>query len=218
MNIIHLDIETIPAGDKLTKDEIYPPAQYKKSESIAKWYETEGANAIEKEYRDRAVHSLKGQILCIGVAINSDKPTVLDAESEELLMKGFNAHLEKETGGKMLSYSWCGWNIRRFDLIWLWHRVIKYDLDFLRRFMPLKKWSDRIIDLMEWFSAPDYREMTKLDDACRFLGIKGKGDIDGSKVYDYYLEGRIKEICDYCGRDVEKNQKIFNKMGIELTV
>ena len=215
--VLHIDIETIPAGDKLTKNDIKPPAQYKKPESIAKWYQMEGDAVIEKEYRDRAKHSLKGQILCIGFAFDSSEPIVLYHKKEKEIMLAFERAVEAETGGKALSYSWCGWNIRKFDMIWLWHRVVKYNLDFLRRFMPLKKWSDRIIDLMEWFSAPDYREMTKLEEACKFLGFEGKGDIDGSKVYDYYKAGKIKEICDYCAKDVEKNQKIFDRMGIELT-
>ena len=215
--ILHLDIETIPAGDKLTKDEISHPSKMTKKETIDNWRKNDSEAAIEKEYRDRAKHSLKGQILCIGVAYNSESPLVLYHKEEKEIMLAFEKAFKAETWGKALSYSWCGWNIRKFDMIWLWHRVVKYNLDFLRRFMPLKKWSDRIIDLMEWFSAPDYREMTKLDDACRFLGHEGKGDIDGSKVYDYYKDGKIKEICDYCAKDVKKNQKIFDRMGIELT-
>lgn len=39
-----------------------------------------------------------------------------------------------------------------------------------------------------------------------------KDGIDGSEVYDYYKNGKIKEICDYCMRDVEATRLVYKRM------
>jgi hypothetical protein len=44
--------------------------------------------------------------------------------------------------------------------------------------------------------------------------MEGKGDIDGSKVFDLYLAGELKKIYHYCMDDVEKVRKLHKAFTI----
>ena len=51
-----------------------------------------------------------------------------------------------------------------------------------------------------------------LDKLCKALGLPGKGEIDGSKVWDYVRDGRIAEVADYCADDVRKVWAVYQRM------
>ena len=51
-----------------------------------------------------------------------------------------------------------------------------------------------------------------LDKLCKALGLPGKGEIDGSKVWDYVRDGRIAEVADYCADDVRKVWAVYRRM------
>ena len=72
--------------------------------------------------------------------------------------------------------------------------------------------SEPIYDVMwEW---EQWSKRISLDSLSRALGIESpKGELDGSKVYDYYLAGRVDEIYDYCLRDVRATRAIYKRMN-----
>lgn len=39
--------------------------------------------------------------------------------------------------------------------------------------------------------------------------------MDGSEVWEYFKKGKIKEICEYCKRDVEVNREVYKRMVFE---
>jgi hypothetical protein len=48
------------------------------------------------------------------------------------------------------------------------------------------------------------------------LGIPSPKDgIDGSQVAEFYRKGKVKEICEYCKRDVATTRDVFRKMTFE---
>jgi hypothetical protein len=57
---------------------------------------------------------------------------------------------------------------------------------------------------------------TSLNDICLDLGIPLlKGDIDGSKVWDYIMAGRIDEVAAYCADDVRRVRAVYMRiMGV----
>ena len=58
------------------------------------------------------------------------------------------------------------------------------------------------------------RENISLDTLSKALGIQSpKDELDGSKVYDYYLGGRVQEFYDYCLRDVAATKAIYQRMN-----
>jgi predicted PolB exonuclease-like 3'-5' exonuclease len=45
------------------------------------------------------------------------------------------------------------------------------------------------------------------------LGIPTpKEGIDGSEVWKFYQAGKVKDICDYCMRDVETTRAVYKRM------
>ena len=47
------------------------------------------------------------------------------------------------------------------------------------------------------------------------LQVEGKGkdgEITGKNVAKAFEDGRIKEICEYCEKDVELTRKIYNRL------
>ena len=73
--------------------------------------------------------------------------------------------------------------------------------------------SESVYDVMwEWEHWGNKR--ISLDRLAQALGIESPKDgIDGSKVYDYYQEGRTSEIYDYCLRDVKATREIYRRMN-----
>ena len=52
-----------------------------------------------------------------------------------------------------------------------------------------------------------------LDKLCKVLGIDSpKGEMDGSKVGDYFRAGRIAEIAAYCRADVAAVRQVHRRM------
>ena len=54
-----------------------------------------------------------------------------------------------------------------------------------------------------------------LDAACVAFGVPLKGDIDGSKVWDAIVAGRIDEVAAYCADDVRRVRAVYRRiMGV----
>jgi hypothetical protein len=90
----------------------------------------------------------------------------------------------------------------------------EFDIGYIRR----RAWVNKI-RIPHWFPKPDarsprdygctmqrwagHKDRISLDNLCAALGVQSpKGDIDGSKVWQAYKDGRVSEIATYCGRDV----------------
>lgn len=209
---IYLDCETIPSGDKINPATLKPPATMSKPETIAKWYAEQAPAVAEEMYRKRALDSMQGEILCIGYAIDDEEPAILMCSGEEALFTMFGRAMSAAIGQYNSPIQFVGWNIRTFDIIWLWRKAIKYNLPALKKIFNRDRYRGNIIDLMEVWSA-DNRDYRKMDDVAKFLGLPGKSEgMDGSKVYDLYIENKLNEIMDYCLNDVETARDIYRRI------
>lgn len=200
---ICIDIETIPGNTKPSVEDAKAPSNYKDPDKIRKYQEVN----VDKEYRKQSLDSLVGKILCIGVKLDDNDTIVIYNESEEEMMKQFHQLLLDNGIGHHTI--WVGKNIKEFDLPWLYHRFVKYRLDS-HIIMPKSPYSDMIFDIQDRFTPMSRSLKWKLDDMLKFLGLGGKTEgIDGSKVYDYYLEGNIDYILKYCKDDVDSEYKVY---------
>ena len=66
----------------------------------------------------------------------------------------------------------------------------------------LSRYHWRHTDLLDVLANFNPRANAKLDEIASMLGFPGKLGMDGSKVWDRYLQGGIREIRDYCETDV----------------
>lgn len=232
MNKLFLDIETIPAD---TEDERMKTALTvlydRKIEKRAKRKELSENVVYEVEARQKS-EGLRfedflrgtsfdgsfGRVLCICLAVNDDP------------VKCYCNPLDER---KTIEQFWkvagqcdlfVGHNVLDFDLRFIWQRSIVLgvrptwqDTDKKsRRYLSFGRYSGRpVFDTMhEWVKWG--RDSIGLEHVALSLGLPTpKGDIDGSKVWDYYREGKIKEICEYCTRDVETTRMVYKRMVFE---
>ena len=67
----------------------------------------------------------------------------------------------------------------------------------------------RHIDLMDVLAGFQMRANAKLDHIATMLGFPGKLGMDGSKVCDTFLNGKVEEIRNYCETDVLNTYLVF---------
>lgn len=214
MDNIFLDIETIPSQEpwvrEYVSETVKPPAQMKKAETIQKWIEEEKENAVEAALDKTVFEGATNHIVAISIARN-DMPVcswfISDVKDEAQMLEKFYFSI-----GALGQYGrrFVGHNIINFDL-----RVIKQRSMVLGvkpcAGMPFneKPWSEVIFDTMIRWDAKNY---VKMDLLARAFGFDGKGEMDGSKVYEAWKAGEFQKISDYCADDVELTRKIYNRM------
>jgi predicted PolB exonuclease-like 3'-5' exonuclease len=131
--------------------------------------------------------------------INSDEPTLIEA---------FFKCIER------YSPILVSWNGSGFDLPVLHYRALLYgitcpsywnigndDASF-RWNNYLSRYHYRHSDLMDILAAYQGRANAPLTEIAMMLGLPGKLGMDGSQVWDYFLEGKLEAIRDYCETDV----------------
>jgi 3'-5' exonuclease len=233
MNILFLDIETIPGdvNDPQTGKSLkylYERKMEKKarrrelSENAIVEFEdksgkkrNDGELAFEDFVRGTSFDGSFGRVLCICLAVNDDP---------------VKCYCNKDDEKKTLEQFWkvaeqcdlfVGHNILAFDLGFLWQRSIVLgvkpswqDTDRnSRKYLSFARYSGKpVFDTMhEWVKWG--RDSIGLEHVAMALGLPTPKDgIDGSQVFDFYKAGKIKEICDYCGRDVETTREVYSKM------
>jgi predicted PolB exonuclease-like 3'-5' exonuclease len=218
-NLVFLDIETIPGQTPDLRanlwDSVTPPAQMKKAETIAAWEVVRKPQAVEEVWRKTALDGAFGELWCIGYAWGDEPITCLgrsnldDAEAD-LLADFFEMIREHiyDTGPP----TWIGHNIRNFDLKFLYHRAVVRGASpgFWLPYNVRPDDTEHIFDTMtQWAGWNNY---VKLDVICQALGISGKGDMDGSMVWDAVAQGRFADVAQYCIGDVERVRAVYKRM------
>lgn len=221
------DFESLKTKDELAKEipitdkEVrkLAPKSYKNKEVVDKWVKEKiDKNKEELEivyqkqiddydaaFRKKALNSLESDLVCVSLAFNDKEPTIIEYNKDEkVMLLEMDKWIKANLGMKRYAVVWVAHNIP-FDILRLWHRVVKYQVEDLMDTLPIEKWSKRREDTNELFNGYFYGKYTSLDDMCRFLGLPGKGDVDGGAVHDLFLEGKLDVIYDYCmNGDVRK--------------
>lgn len=240
LTTVYLDIETIPGptpppliwpADPGLAD-LKAPANYKDEAKIEEWLKAAECRAIESyehglaqmkanqeaQWATESLDSMRGRILCIGAAIEDDPAEVFcrSPETPEGLretLDDFHFWVADTLGAGPASIKWVGFNLRSFDLRWIYHHAVKYKLTRLASIIPRERYSKAVEDVRDIWSGGEYGDRTKLSDLAAFLGLEGKGEgLDGSKIWDAYRAGRLDEICDYCARDVALTREIHQRL------
>ncbi len=200
MNILYLDIETLPAPSE-SKDMLHE--YHQKRVDRGKTDKT-----FEEFLESTGFDGSFGRIFCLSYAVNN-LPTQCLSDSEKSILEKF----WELTRGIQL---FVGFNIMDFDLKFIYQRSIvnkirpSQELSFARyRNFP-------IYDLMwEWSKWSNSK--ISLDGLARALGFPSPKDegIDGSEVAKFHAQGKYNEICNYCNRDVETTRLIYKRMTFQ---
>jgi len=202
---VYLDCETLPPdkNDPLVHNKI--------------------AQCTEEEYRKLALSSQWCRLLCIGLIIEGDDGEIIHRGVLGRDRSTMRFHLDE---GRTLRGFWnllkafddrkdllIGFNLLDFDLVVLCQRSI------IKKIKPsfqvcFKRFCSRpVYDVMWAFQY--WRHRISLDEVAQVLEIESskRDGIDGSRVYDLFLEGRDDEIASYCLNDVILTRSIYYRMN-----
>jgi DNA polymerase elongation subunit (family B) len=149
------------------------------------------------------------KIVCVSVAFVTDKNEVkkqtFSNDNEETLLSELQTLLNRCS---KLDFHLCGHNLKNFDIPMIAKRMIINGLkpSSILPSYDTKPWEIKAIDTKDVWQYGAYNAIGSLDLMCSALDIptpKG-GEVTGDKVHDcYWNKGMLKEIGEYCERDVE---------------
>jgi len=214
--LVTLDIETIPPMDREPNpDDVKAPGNYKDPEKIKAFQEE---NAIAA-YRKLSLNPLDAQVCVIGCAWQDEPVVTFAGLDEKAIFTQFEEWLQSKTTTQhqgnlkqINNFSVCGHNIANFDLPILFLRGAKYGLYGVMDLANKKPFDEKIMDTMRMAFPTLRNEYVSMDVLCSFFGLEGKGEIDGSMVYDLVLEGRLPDVANYCADDVNKTRQLLLKL------
>lgn len=227
--ILALDCETLPSVDSFSFEftkvrpeikDVPENGRLKDPEKVAEWkvtkllslqedWEKEKLKAredAEKEWRQESLSSFRGRICCMSYAKSTDWKRIKTIDfvgGEKQMLETFWNDI-KPYG--VIQY--LGSNLK-YDMLFLFHRALHFKLyDLAEELRMDRSFSKtKMIELMDLASGNiEWKYRISLDNICKLLGVKSpKGNgIDGSKVLDYYLAGRLNEIKEYNRADVSQ--------------
>jgi hypothetical protein len=218
MNLF-LDIESTPTTRQDVRDYIaatvMPPAQMKKAETIAAWEANDKAAAVEEAVAKTGLDGAFGQVFCIGWAINDLAPCTAYGLDEATVLRDFARQVPNTD---RFTTTVIGHNVSAFDLRFLTQRYIVNGIKppmVIARAAQAKPWeSEKVFDTMVQWSG--VKDRIALDKLCMALSIPSpKGELDGSKVWEYVQAGKLTEVAAYCERDVEATRAVWRRMTFQ---
>jgi 3'-5' exonuclease len=203
--IMHLDIETLPAGPELETimSDLYEVYKKKRTTVAVRDYEEFVAST--------SFDGAFGRILCIGYALDDGPAQAFYNEDEKEMLREF-----WEVARAIDLF--VGHNAFDFDMPFFWQRSIVLGIKPSRHFTFRRFSQEEIFDTMQewnhWGRSHSSGSLHKLALALGFPSSKEDG-IDGSQVYDYFKAGKIDKIIEYCKRDVVLTRQIFHRMTFD---
>lgn len=207
---------------------IAPPGNYKKQETIDAWMADEAPKVaaglqlafdhdVDAAYRKTSLDGAFGEICVIGWAIDDGAPqAVFSDNNERLVLTVFAEALAKQIKpSDNFSTTVIGHNVVNFDLRFITQRSIIHRVRphmVIGRAAMAKPWeTEKVFDTMvQWSGAG---KTIKLDKLCKALDVPTpKNGIDGSKVWDFVRSGKIRDVAEYCKRDISATRDVFRRM------
>jgi hypothetical protein len=149
------------------------------------------------------------KIVCVSVAFVTEtgqikRQTFADDDEHKLLRE---VQILLDRTGK-LDFWLCGHNLKNFDIPMMAKRMLIQNIlppSILPAFNT-KPWEIKAIDTKEVWQFGAYTAIGSLDLLCASMDVPSpkEGEVVGSKVHDaYWNKGMLKEIAEYCERDVQ---------------
>ena len=212
--ILFLDIETVGGCPDYDSCQKFSPSVAEQFEKYFDWFqkrfpEDVGLTKDEVFSKRAALVPEFAKIVCVSVAFvlenGETKKQSFSGEDEKKLLKDVRVLLDR---CEKLGFYLCGHNLKNFDIPMLAKRMI---INGIRpsKILPsydTKPWEIKAIDTKEIWQYGSYTSIGSLDLLCSCLNIPTPkdGEITGANVHKaYWEEQKIKEITEYCEKDVE---------------
>jgi len=221
--ILFLDIETVGGCPDYDSCERFNPQLAKQYENYFDWFlkrfpedDYQTFSLEEEIQKKRDVYSKRAalvpefaKIVCVSMAFVMEngevkKQTFSGDDEKELLLQVRNL-LDR---CHKLDFYLCGHNLKNFDIPMMAKRMIINGI-LPSKILPdynTKPWEVKAIDTKEIWQYGSYSSIGSLDLLCSCLDIPTPkdGEINGGMVHEaYWGYNRLKEISEYCEKDVE---------------
>lgn len=223
MKKLFFDIETLVAPE-----ESYEALRYLHERKVAKHSPESDKEPITlEEFIDKTgLDGAYGRVIVIAYALDDEPVQYLCNPDNE---KGVLEEFWNIASGVDL---FVGHNIRDFDLPFIMQRSIILGVKpswsiyqeagkkpwEMNKYLNFARYQNvPIFDTMwEWSRWVDKWSNKNLEHLALAMGIPTpKEGIDGSRVTEFFEKGKVKEICDYCVRDVETTRAVYKRMIFE---
>lgn len=222
--MIFIDIETIPTQDAAEIERIAAAERARNAELVKPHPEAKVLANIDEAHRKTALDGAAGEVVCIAALSWCEQDrghrevswhrdyTV--AGSERAMLAQFFSWLQVRAEHSERELELRGHNVVGFDVPFLRQRSYVHRLISPQRVLaPVKPWEATMRDTMLQWTGGQPGKAISLDRLCRALGLKGKGELDGSGVWDAVRAGRIDEVASYCVEDVYRSYQCWLRMG-----
>lgn len=161
------------------------------------------------------------KIICISIA-------QIKGDGESIVIKSYASCDEKEILtdfvklnasilGKIPGATYCGHNIKRFDVPFIAKRLAINGIQIPTNFQifKMKSWEIPFMDTGDIWSFGAWQEgFSSLDLICECLGVPTpKNKMEGKDVGPAYFSGKLDEIKTYCEKDVEATCRVILKLS-----
>lgn len=214
MKTFTFDIETVPI-ENLSKAQT---TEYKKvmNNLIKRRYPNNDYTLSDlKDLRNlaRSVSPFLGKICVIGIHYKDDagntQSEALYGEDESKILIKFWSYLAQFDKGLFISFNGLAFDVPFIIKRSMFHRITPTNNSFLdlRRFSVYPHFDVKMV-LGDW----DKYATGTLDLITNFLSIPSpkEGKVAAKDVYDAYRSGHLKEVADYCGRDVAATYEVYS--------
>jgi len=221
--ILFLDIETVGGCKDYETCKKSNPKVAKQFIKYFDWFQKrfpeDSQSSLDEIFSKRtALVPEFAKIVCVSVAFITDKDEIktqsFSGDDEKQLLKDCQKLLDR--CGK-LDFYLCGHNLKNFDIPMLAKRMI------INGIMPpsilpsydTKPWEIKAIDTKEIWQYGAYTSIGSLDLLCSTMDIPTpkEGEVTGEGVHDaYWNKNMLKEIVEYCEKDVKVLIDIIKKL------
>lgn len=228
---LFIDVETIKCtNEKINKriienakNKIKPSANCKSDEAKEKSLQKQTNEFNAEAIIEKTVFNPSyGELVTIGYAFNDNSIISLQRDGyidEKTILQSFFDNIAEYADNenvpvKLITIKWVAHN-KKFDFGYIYKRSVINNIDTHGVRIPFNdrhgsKYAYCTFEAWEGFNA---KPGGSLDELCMLLGMEGKGDVDGSMVWDMWADKEYDKIAEYCKDDVNKLRKIYKRQN-----
>lgn len=214
------DIESVPDG-KLIKKVKYPNEDIDEKTAIEKLQKEILENSDGKtnfipvtfQYPISLCLAKIDEDFMIDDIVSIDEP---EFRAGEITKQFWHAMEHKYKDASIVTFNGRGFDVPLMELM-AFRYGVQAKRHFVDKFGTRFRFGTRHIDLQDVLSNYSaIRMFGGLNLLAKVLGKPGKMDAQGSEVYDMFLDGKVKEINDYCYHDVLDTYFVFLRTRVLL--
>lgn len=221
--ILFIDIETVGITKDYDSLQIEYPKLAHQFDNYIDWFQKRFPEDKDKSHNDifivrAALVPEFAKIVCVSVAFILENGTIkkqsFSDHNEKVLLSDCQKLLDR--CGK-LDFYLCGHNLKNFDIPMLAKRMVINGIlpPSILPSYDTKPWDIKAIDTREIWQFGAYTAIGSLELMCTCMDVisSKEGEVTGDKVHDSYWNlNMIKEITEYCERDVNVLIEIIKKL------